>query len=137
MTDWVHHNLQTGRVSVRHGGQVGGARRVTLEADAVLIANATPHVSAAGWKRSRTAGAGGGAKRSVHADIRGEARETLAKFSKATSRRISYNPNRSIDGNTPTFHYSDTGEEWMGSALVVVTGGYAYETQPSLLGLGE
>ena len=49
--DYIHHNLQTGRVSVREGGQSGGARRVTIEADWALIRDARPNVSAAGWRR--------------------------------------------------------------------------------------
>jgi hypothetical protein len=129
--DYIHHNLQTGRVSVREGGQPGGARRVTIEADWALIRDARPNVSAAGWRRSRTAAADGGAKRSVHADIRG----ALVRAGEGGSqpvplpgaRRITYNPNRHAPGAVPVFHYADTGEEWTGSAVILVTGGYAYE----------
>jgi len=125
--DYVHHNLSNGRVCVRHGGQNGGARRVTLSADSVLIADAVPNVSAKQWTRSRTASASGGAKRSVHADIRGVviASDVMPK----RGRRITYNPNRFESGCIPTFTYSDDGQEWKGSARILVTGGYAYEVQ--------
>ena len=130
--DYVHHNLQTKRVSVREAGQEGGARRVTINTDWALVRNARPNVSAAGWRRSRTAAADGGAKRSVHADIRG----TLVGYAwdgapdwtpPGNPRRITYNPNRHEPGAVPVFHFADTGEEWTGSPLVLVTGGYAWE----------
>ena len=66
--DWIHHNLHTGRVSVRPAGQPGGKRRVTITADAVVVRNATPHVSAAGRARVVEKGS-----RDVHATIRGTA----------------------------------------------------------------
>lgn len=120
--DWIHHNLHTGRVSVRPAGQPGGKRRVTITADAVIVRNATPHVSAAGRARVVEKGS-----RDVHATIRGTAvavpEVSHGPFKPSPhSRRISYNPFRS-----GAFHYADTGEEWKGSAAVLVTGGYAYE----------
>ena len=134
--DYAHHNLQSKRVSVRESGQEGGARRVTINADWVIMRDARPNVSAAGWKRSRTASASGGAKRSVHADIRG----TLARDSESesslsfaikhainTKRVITYNPNRFEPDSVPVFHYQDNGEEWSGSSALLITGGYAYE----------
>jgi len=119
--DWIHHNLHTGRVSVRPAGQPGGKRRVTITADAVVVRNATPHVSAAGRARVVEKGS-----RDVHATIRGTAVTVADGGSQPVplpgARRISYNPFRS-----GSFHYTDTGEEWKGSAAVLVTGGYAYE----------
>jgi hypothetical protein len=130
--DYAHHNLQTKRVSVRESGQEGGARRVTINADWVIMRDARPNVSAAGWKRSRTASASGGAKRSVHADIRGqliayEGGSCHAPSNPGSSRVITYNPNRFEPGSVPVFHYQDNGEEWTGSSALLITGGYAYE----------
>lgn len=123
--DWTHHNLSTKRVSVRGGGQAGGKRNVTLTADAVVVADATPRVDGKGWLRSRTAAKGGGPKRSVHAWIIGDVVEV--DTSPERGRRISYNPHRFTEGCVPTFHYADDGSEWKGSARVLVTGGYMYE----------
>lgn len=130
-TDWVHHNLQTHRPVLR---TAEGNRRATDVGAWIAIADATPRVSEAGWRRSRTAGANGGAKRSVHAEIRGHvvASETAPGALSgdiAGLRRITYNPSTHAAGEVPTFRYADTSEPWSGSALVIVTGGYAYEVQ--------
>ena len=123
--DKVHHNLRTGLVSVTYSG----ARRVEPHRWAILR-GATPHVSAAGWKRSRTAGAGGKPKRSVHAELRGSVIDVgdgaTAPAIPAHARRVTYNPSRHLAGRVPVFHYADTGAEFYGAEWVLVVDGYAY-----------
>jgi len=117
--DWVHHNLNSGRVVVR--GADSPKRRVSLTAAWVLVADARPNVSAAGRERVVASGV-----RDVHARIDGHVESSgddaalVAEYI-TTGRRISYNPHRRAD-----FHHPDTGETWKGSALVIITGGYAY-----------
>jgi len=131
--DYVHHDLNSGRVSVRRSGE-----RVH-SCDEALVKDARPQVSAATYKRSRTAAADGGPKRMVFADIRGETvsesqtpnqlRDALASAGNL-GRRITLNPSRRLVDGAPVFHYADTGEAWTGSAFVLVGGGYAYEVTP-------
>jgi len=127
--DEVHHVL-TGANRGRVTYKLRGSRQ--QYADAVLIRGAYPRVSEAIWRSSRTASASGGAKRKVCAWIRGEVIGTDATchgpFSPMSNwRRIRFNPSRHAPGSVPTFTYADTGEAWSGAALVLVTGGYAYE----------
>jgi len=123
--DKVHHNLQTGLVSVTYHG----ARRVEPHRWAIM-ARATPHVAAAGWRRSRTAGAGGKPKRSVHAELRGSVIEVGGADNVPAIpphyRRVTYNPSRHLPGAVPVFHFADTGEEFYGARWVLVVDGYAY-----------
>jgi hypothetical protein len=128
--DRTHHNLHSGRVSVCHAagrcGQEQGKRLVTLTADWVEIVGATPRVSEATWKRSRTAGRNGNPKRSVHAWVFG----TVVNSGSGTPdinglQRVRYNPSRHAPGSAPVFHF-DNGSEWTGSGRCIVTGGYIY-----------
>jgi len=123
--DKVHHNLQTGLVSVTYRG----ARRVEPHRWAIM-ARVTPRVSAAGWRRSRTAGAGGKPKRSVHAELRGSVLEVGGDDDvpaiPADARRVTYNPSRHLAGRVPVFHYADNGAEFFGAEYVLVVDGYAY-----------
>jgi len=130
MTDYAHHNLHTGQVSIRRQPPRGCTRRVDETADYAVIRNAVPHVSEAGLATLRTKG-----QRAVVADIRGQVIETgtsdevldfaMRHFRKdGLGRRVTFNPWRE-----DTFVYSDTREEFTGCALLVVNGGYCYEVQ--------
>ena len=125
--DKLWHNLHTGKVSVSHRS----TGKVTMRADWVEAVDASPLVSAAQWQRSRTAAADGGPKRSVHAWIKGmqvsHGDDCSPPSDVSRLRRITYNPARHESDSVPVFHYADTGEEWTGSARVLITGGYAYE----------
>lgn len=130
--DYVHHNLHTGRVSVRRQPAAGATRRVDETADYVVVRNVVPHVSLKGLARLRDQGV-----RAVVADLRGTVTETgdhtrlsdcglplsFAGMRLRAVRRVTFNPFRA-----DTFCYSDGGE-FIGCDLLVVTGGYAYEVQ--------
>ena len=124
MTDYAHHNLHTGQVSIRRQPPRGCTRRVDETADYAVIRNAVPHVSEAGLATLRTKG-----QRAVVADIRGQVIETgtsdeCPALASRETRRVTFNPWRE-----DTFVYSDTREEFTGCALLVVNGGYCYEVQ--------
>lgn len=121
--DFIHHNLNTGRVSVKVG------KSPVRACDAALVANARPQVSAARFKYSLTASTSGGPKRVVFADIRGNtirfANDSAPDIKRG--RRITLSPFRKLVNGTPVFHYADNGEIWTGSVLVIVADGYAFE----------
>ena len=114
--DWVHHNLTTKRVICRRAA----ARKTRESHGFAIVDNATPNVSIPSRERNVRNGS-----RDVHARIDGATRAADdGQPDTKGLRRITYNPFRSA-----LFHYSDDGQEWKGSARVIVTGGYAYEVK--------
>ncbi len=120
--DWVHHDLTRGCAVVRRAE----SRKVRERFDWVEISGATPQVSVASVARIvRKFEQTGKPARDVHATIRGQVVASgLGAPDLEGLRRISYNPFKGA-----FFRFADTGEEWKGSARVIVTGGSAYEVQ--------
>jgi hypothetical protein len=125
MSDRIHHNLHTGKVSVRKHGET----RITLNADWVEVTCAVASVQAGGRracvKRATENGSIDSARpkgRAVHAFIlgtvvdSGDGPRSMVGF----TRRVRYNPFRRDD-----FH-TDDGKSWLGSDRVVVADGYVW-----------
>lgn len=113
----VHVNLHRQARGLDHFAiSVGGKVVAYAGSGEVELRDAVPVVSEATWRRSRTAGKGGGPKRMVYAKVRGilERRSAVRGFSMP----VRLNPNRGC-----FFHHADTGERWLGSRLVRFDGG--------------
>jgi len=125
--DRVHHNLNTGRVSVLLHGK---KKKIASEPHWVEVFDAVPRVQPKGRQACiDRATANGSVKtdhptgRAVHAFIVGTVGKmgcpaTLPDLNGLT--RVRYNPFRRAD-----FH-TDDGVSWKGSARVICTGGYIY-----------
>lgn len=125
MADRIHHNLHTGKVSVR----LHGDTRITINADWVEVECAVSSVQLGGRLACLARAAKNGSidtdapkGRAVHAFIlgivvaHGDGPRSMVGFTK----RVRYNPFRRAD-----FH-TDDGETWLASERVIVADGYVW-----------
>ena len=116
MADWVHHNLNSGKVICRFRG----ARSNRVACEWVRVDNAIPKVSQKSRERNVR-----NRSRDVHARIEGDCREPMQTSPNTDGLRVlTYNPFHP----SGVFRYQDTQEEWKGGDghSVIVTGGYAF-----------